>query len=317
MWAASLPTGIPSGMTRFRARVMYDGYRYCGMQYQPNAPTIQGEIEKVLKQRTQQPGVKVVGASRTDAGVHARGQAVHFDLEGDYAPDHLEHLFSRMLPDDVGVQHVELAPEVDAHGRNWHATQWATGKRYSYRFFSGATMDPLERFYREHSWRHPLDLEAMQQAASLFEGTHDFRNFANRAKPPVKVAGAEEAEARSTTRYVHQIRIIDEGGGYARAEFELKGALYKMVRNLMGALIDIGKGRRTTADVEQLLDCMPPPAGIQQNGKTAGRTGSWPKPASAHGLTLETVYYGAGWEGRFGHPLLRETVGADIVWQDE
>ena len=122
--------------TRYRCRVAYDGTRFAGMQYQPNAMTVQGTLQKALQKRMQQE-VKVVAAGRTDAGVHARGQAVHFDLFG--APDAaaLEHSLNRLLPGDVRVTAVEPAPERDLHSRHWHAIYWATGKLYSYRFYAG------------------------------------------------------------------------------------------------------------------------------------------------------------------------------------
>lgn len=121
---------------RYRCRVAYDGTRFVGMQYQPNAPTVQGTLQQALQERMQQE-VKVVAAGRTDTGVHARGQAVHFDLFNAPDADKLGHSLNRLLPHDVRVMAVERAPECDQLSRRWHAIYWATGKLYSYRFYAG------------------------------------------------------------------------------------------------------------------------------------------------------------------------------------
>jgi len=150
---------------RYRARVSYDGGAYAGMQYQPTRPTVQGTLQRALARRCQMPAVRVVAAGRTDAGVHARGQAVHFDLDsGTYDPADLERSLGALLPPDLAVSHVERAGEVDGAGRSWHAIFWATGKRYSYRLYAGPPggRDPTTRLYRHHAHSSPLDLDAMR-----------------------------------------------------------------------------------------------------------------------------------------------------------
>ena len=137
---------------------MYDGLAYAGLQFQENAPSIAGELQAVLAQRTQQD-VRVIAAGRTDTGVHARGQAIHFDVDGDRFsddPEAFQAAVNSMLPHDVRLVQLERAQERDAEGRRWHSMYWATGKLYSYRFYSGGVMDPMQRLYRHQEWRGPL-----------------------------------------------------------------------------------------------------------------------------------------------------------------
>ena len=275
---------------RFRARLMYDGLAYAGLQYQANAPSVARELQTALAQRTQQD-VRVIAAGRTDTGVHARGQAIHFDVDGarfSDDPEAFQSAVNCMLPHDVRLVHLERAEERDAVGRGWHSMYWATGKLYSYRFFSGGVMDPTQRLYRHQERRGPLCLDRMQHAADYFVGEHDFASFANIGNPRAKLG-------YSTVRRVRSITIHDEGGGYARADVHLKGALYKQVRNMVGLLFEVGDGRREAADVPGLL------ALKYRNGL--------PQPAPACGLTLESVYYNVGWGGAFSHPLHTDTVG--------
>ena len=165
--AAGLPTPAapvwPAGV-RHRARVLYDGEGFCGMQIQPSARTVSGELESALE-RWYNRRILVVAAGRTDTGVHARGAAVHFDL-----PEHfeggLQHSLNALLPSDVRTHAIEAAPEVDAAGRPWHAMRWATGKLYSYRLYEGDLLDPLERRQRHQMPRRDgsLDRAAMRAA---------------------------------------------------------------------------------------------------------------------------------------------------------
>jgi len=318
--ASILLGGVLALPCRYRARVAYDGGGYAGMQYQPNAPTIQGALERVLAQRSQTSGVRVVSAGRTDAGVHARGQTVHFELGKEYEPTELERTFSRLLPPDVAVSHVERADERDAQGRQWHATYWATGKLYTYRLHSGQSpMDPMERLYRYHAFNLPLDLDVMAQAAAIFEGEHDFGAFAN---TPRGSSLPYDVASTGTVRRVAQVHVVDEGAGYARVDVLLQGALYKMVRNMVGALIDVGAGRVAS---EQIRNLLADPSLRKRSARelllsqarSQRADPNWPRPVPAHGLTLESVFYGApAWGGAFEHALLGKTVGSDILWTD-
>ena len=240
---------------RFRARLMYDGLAYAGLQFQENAPSIANELQVALAKRTQQD-VRVIAAGRTDTGVHARGQAIHFDVDGDRFsddPEAFQTAVNCMLPQDVRLVQLERAQERDAEGRRWHSMYWATGKLYSYRFHSGhpiGCMDPTQRLYRHQERRGPLCLDRMQAAADYFVGEHDFASFANKGTPNHFKLSGPPPPLLSTVRRVRSITIHDEGDGYARADVHLKGALYKQARtlplSLSLSLTCISRGRSTS-----------------------------------------------------------------------
>ncbi|CAN0267588.1 unnamed protein product, partial [Phaeothamnion confervicola] len=169
---------------RLLARVSYDGMAYRGFQLQPgNAKTVQGELEAVLSKRFGK-GIYVVGASRTDTGVHARGQAVHFDLPSKAAGDmgRLEYACNQMLPEDIRMWNLTVAPapspERLAMGLPFHANVDASSKLYSYRIFIGPVVCPLDQLFRAHV-PGPIDLGLLDDALQQFRGTHNFAAFAN------------------------------------------------------------------------------------------------------------------------------------------
>lgn len=227
--------------------------------------------------------MRVVGASRTDTGVHARGQMAHFDLpsraalRGEEEVARFEFTMNRMLPLDVRMFDVEPAPEGEG-GREFNAIFDAKGKLYSYRVCVGKTMDPLERLYRYHEWRcegDGFDVAAAAEAAGVFEGTHDFTAFTNAGPKPR--GGLVAAVVKNPVRTVRSVRVVDEGEGNLRFDFVLEGALYRMVRNMVGGILEVGTGR---LDVEGL------------HGMLGGKERRLaPKGAPAHGLCLETVMY--------------------------
>lgn len=295
---ADLCSVWPRGV-RYRARVMYDGAEFIGMQQQPSGKSVACAIETTLSRRVG-CRVAVSPAGRTDTGVHARGQAIHFDLP--LAPEssdssrparrlptgeELQRSLNAMLPPALRLSEVELAPESDERGRRWHARRWATGKLYSYRLHAGHVFDPLERRQRYHVGHRPLDTAAMVEAAEHMQGgAIDCACFANRrAGEPLPI----EHDVALTTRTVRSIDVVDEGDGRTRIDFHLQSALYKMVRNMVGLLVEVGQGRRTAADVAVLI-----------SSRDRSRL---PPPAPAHGLTLESVFYAEGWEGKHSHPL--------------
>ena len=281
-----------SSLRRYRARVLYDGSAFTGFQTQPNKRAVADVLQVALAECTRQQ-VSVNGASRTDAGVHARGQAIHFDLaqgrNGNFpSGEALARSLNALCPPELRVSNVEEAPETDKAGRLWHARLWATGKLYSYRLSTGRCWDPLEVRSRHHAHHLPLDLDAMNAASGHLLGKLDCAAFANRraGEPPPR-----ELDRVLTTRIVRDLRVVDEGGGNLRADFHVQSALFKMVRNMVGLLIAVGTHKIGPADVPGLVasrdrDLLPP-------------------PAPAHGLTLESVYYlqDQGWAGRFTHPL--------------
>jgi tRNA pseudouridine38-40 synthase len=284
--------GIPletlEGTTRYRGRAAYDGNGFQGFQLQPDRRTIQGELEEVLARRFQRL-VRVVGASRTDAGVHARGQAIHFDLkEGEIESqqdlEKLQRSMNSMLRQDLQVYNLQEAPVLDKEVNGilriypWNAMLDSTGKLYIYRLSAAKSMDPLERHNRYDTKWKDTNVDVLERTLKHFEGSHDFRAFAG---------GIEQMEKRmkggtmNTRRQVYSIDIVDEGAGMYRIEVRLKGALYKMIRNMVGTALDVAWGHLSEEDFLALL----------HRTEAAGRTQNKSKPAPPEGLTLEQVYY--------------------------
>lgn len=296
---------------RFRARVLYDGEDFSGMQIQPHGHSVANVLEIALRQRMGCSSIRVCAASRTDTGVHARGQAIHFDLPSPAhanamaearrpnqhrqlpAPEELERSLNALLPPSVRVAEVELAPEVDDIGRPWHARLSAAGKLYSYYLCVDRLLDPLARRQRLHVPR-PLNYEAMRRALPYLNGLVDCAALANRR------AGESSpltSPPSMTMRVIRAIDVVEEAhlsDGYVRIDFHLKSALYKMVRNLVGLLLSVGMGQIAPDEIPGLL--------------AARDRSRLPPPAPAHGLTLECVYYRAGWNGKYTNPLHTETL---------
>ena len=158
-------------MRRIRLTVAYDGTDYCGWQVQNNGATIEGELNTALTQLTGQT-VKVIGASRTDAGVHARGNVAVFDTESSIPPERFLYAVNALLPEDiVVVDSCEVAAD-------WHPRHCNTEKTYEYRVLNQKLPDPMRR-RDTYFVSFPLDLEKMRKAAGYLEGEHDFKSFCN------------------------------------------------------------------------------------------------------------------------------------------
>ena len=268
--------------TRYAMRVAYDGTRFKGWQVQPTHRTVQGVLHEALGRRFGGSPIGTLGASRTDTGVHARGQVAHCDLpvealSGD-ALELLEHQVNRLLPDDVRVFELRPAPAPEpwqvADGLPWHAIANSRGKRYSYRLAArrgGA--DPLARLYRAHVAHAPLDLAKLDATLQTFVGEHDFAAFANLSP------GGVLATNRSTVRTLRSADLLDEGGGDATVVFELDGAMYKMLRNVVGTAVAVAAGSLDADECAYLLS------------GAAKRTDNPAKAAPAHGLCLDRVFY--------------------------
>jgi len=268
-------------------RVMYDGSNYNGWQLQPHQPSVQGLVETVLSRKLQQ-SIRIVGASRTDTGVHARGQMVHFDcVKADMTQEETAkfvHQLNLILPSDVRVSDLELAPEIRyvehvQATKAWHAIFCARGKLYSYRIFLGDTLDPLDRIARYREFK-PVNVSLLYEAAACFQGTHDFAAFTNNPRDKVR---AEELQttAGATVRSIRKVEVVDEGAGKYRLDFYLDGALYRMVRNIVGAILAVSYGRLLLQDIQALLDGSITRLQLRK---------VW-NAAPAHGLCLERVYY--------------------------
>ena len=241
----------------YRLIIMYDGGRYYGWQRQPDHDTIQGKLEAVLARLCGQP-VEVIGAGRTDAGVHARNMVANAVMDVPLAPEEIRDYLNRYLPEDIAVR------EVRAAGPRFHARYNATGKSYCYTCFDGPVKPVFDRRYVYVLEESP-DMEVMREAARLLKGEHDFRNFC--VNPRMK---------KSTVRRVDRIDIEREGD-YIRFTFHGTGFLQNMVRIMVGTLLEAGWGHMEPEQVRQALD--------SRERITAGPT------APAQGLCLMQVDY--------------------------
>lgn len=210
-------------MKRYSIDISYDGTAYSGWQVQPNDLSVQEVIEKVLLQLNGAT-VKIHGSGRTDQGVHAKCQVAHFDLEKEWVPRRLYGALNALLPDDIRIRKVQLvAPD-------FHARRSAKSKEYRYYIWNGENISPFDRLYKTHIKRN-LDVERMRAAAKLLEGEHDFKAFTASSKTTIK----------STVRTIFSIDIKTHGNDI---DIRVKGSgfLYKMVRSIVGWLIEVGDG---------------------------------------------------------------------------
>ncbi|HVT61086.1 MAG TPA: tRNA pseudouridine(38-40) synthase TruA [Thermoanaerobaculia bacterium] len=249
------------GALTVRLTLSYRGAAYAGWQRQANARAVQEVVEEALCDLLGMP-VGLVGASRTDAGVHARGQTAHLELAAPFALGGLVHGTNHRLPEDIRVLAADLMPA------GFHARRSAEAKEYSYRVSRAAVLSPLDAPF---VWRVPprLDLAAMARAAGELLGRHDFSAFAlagGAHRQPVRTIAAADWEEEG-----EELRFRVRGDGFLRG----------MVRGLVGTLIELGLGRRPVEGFTALL------AGGTR--AAAGMT------APAHGLVLERVFYGPRW----------------------
>jgi tRNA pseudouridine38-40 synthase len=244
---------------RLRIDLAYDGTDFHGWAAQPALRTVEGELTTSLATVLRVPSVDVVCAGRTDAGVHARGQVVHCDVEA--APDQLLRRLNGILPPDLRVHRVVEA----AHG--FDARFSALWRRYAYRIAdTPAALDPLMR-RQVLAWPRPLDLDAMNQASQALLGLHDFASF------------CKQREGATTIRTLQELGWSRDAAGVAVGTVRADAFCHSMVRSLVGCLVAIGEGRRPPEWAAEIL--------------TAGARDPAVTVAHAHGLTLEEVGYPA------------------------
>jgi tRNA pseudouridine38-40 synthase len=246
-------------MPTFKLTLEYDGRAFAGWQNQlERERTVQGELLRALREMTAGP-VRLLGAGRTDAGVHAEGQVASVALETRLDGETLRRALNAKLPSDVAV----LAAEPRHDG--FDARRDAIAKRYRYEIWNGEQPSPL-RAARAWQVREPLDLSRLGAGADQLLGTHDFSSF----------RGAGSA-VKTNVRTLRRIDMAGAGGGEVRLGFEGDGFLRHMVRNLVGTLVEVGLARRAPEWIADVL--------AQRDRAAAGRT------APACGLVLEWVRY--------------------------
>lgn len=249
-------------MRSFKITLCYDGQAYNGWQWQDGQPTIQQAIEQGIEQVTNQQ-TRVTGSGRTDAGVHAVGQVASFSVDTELDAEVLGRAIHANTPYDIYVLKCE---EVTA---SFHAIRNATGKQYRYVIQDDGQFDVLARNY---VWQVPqqLDVTTMQQGATLLQGTHDFSCF--------ETNGSPRSNSVRTITELSIDRTRQDGFKRINCYVSADGFLYNMVRNIVGSLVDVGRGARELQWLKAVL------AG--KDRRQAGPT------APAHGLTLMHVDYG-------------------------
>lgn len=238
--------------------VEYEGTRYHGFQYQKNVPTIQEGLEKAIERFTGEK-IRVKGAGRTDAGVHAAGQVVAFDTDSNHPVGEITAALNFHLPKDIAVK---LTYKVDAE---FDPRRQALSRMYAYSVVNTPVRTPLMR-RTSHHILEPLDIELMQRSAELFLGIWDFSRFS---------AAPENLEV-STVREIFESEVTRDGNVVT---FKVRGSsfLQHQVRRMTGILVEIGKGKRTHSDIKNLLNGHP------------GDIVAHPLPPN--GLCLESVQY--------------------------
>ncbi len=247
-------------MRRIKLTIAYDGTDFKGWQVQPNLPTIQAHLEKIFSGIEKRP-VPVAGSGRTDAGVHALAQVAAVSLENPIPTTNLKKALNRLLPPTIRVLAVE---EVDP---GFHPRYDAISKTYEYRIWRGEVLPPVEQRFLHH-YPYPLSDAVFCAASTLFEGEHDFSAFA--------AADDRDAASRSKVRTIFR----SEGrrcGDVLVYRVTGSGFLKHMVRNIVGTLLEAGKGNLSENAIKQLLSGQP---GLRAN-----------PTAPAKGLFLVEVQY--------------------------
>ena len=250
-------------MKTFALQLSYDGTNYAGWQRQSNAASIQAVMEAAATAFNDEP-TSILGAGRTDAGVHARAQAARFRTSRDIEARQVPHALNTHLPDDVVVFN---AVEVD---EGFHPIGDAAGKHYRYTFRVAATDSPFDRRY-VHRISYDLDLDAMRAAADTLRGTHDFRAFEKSGSPrPDTVRTLSRVDLRKCEEYIE-------------IDFEGDGFLYGMARNLAGTMLRVGQQKLDPAAI--------PATFVEPTFDNAAAGPCLP----AHGLCLMHVRYPFSW----------------------
>ncbi|MGH7204886.1 MAG: tRNA pseudouridine(38-40) synthase TruA [Nitrospiraceae bacterium] len=244
-------------MATFKLTIEYDGTAYAGWQRQPDQPTVQAAVEAAL-QRITQTYIPVIGAGRTDAGVHALGQVASFRTDKTLSVEAWVRALNALLPKDISVRSALHVAD------DFHARYSARGKLYKYRILNQVERSALDR---DRAWhiRRQLDLAAMQEATSLFMGRHDFSSFQG-----------SPTDKENPVCDLRRLEIKQEQT-LIRIEAQADRFLKQMVRAIVGTLVEVGQGKRSPKSVKEILEA--------KDRRVAGVT------APAHGLYLVRVDY--------------------------
>ncbi|MFD2617410.1 tRNA pseudouridine(38-40) synthase TruA [Terrilactibacillus laevilacticus] len=223
-------------MVKLKCTVTYDGTNFSGYQIQPNKRTVQGTIETVLKKIHKGLEVKIVASGRTDAGVHAHEQVFHFVTKLNIPSANWKKALNSLLPDDIYIRKVE---QVSA---DFHARYDVKRKEYRYKLLVDKEQDVFRRHYTYHV-PMPLNKEAMEEAAKVFIGEHDFTSLC-----------ATNTSVVDKVRTIYKLSIIEDSNHEWVIQVIGSGFLYQMVRIIVGTLLDVGKGKLTPKDVTDIIE---------------------------------------------------------------
>lgn len=250
--------GIRKGsMKRIKLTVAYDGTDYCGWQIQKNGVTVEEVLNRALSRLTGEK-ITVIGASRTDAGVHARGNVAVFDTDARIPAERIAYAVNALLPEDVVVVRSEEVPA------GWHPRKCVSVKNYEYRILNREFPDPVRR-RDTYFVSFPLDLDRMRQAAGYLKGTHDFKSFCS-----------AQTSVEDTVRTIYSLDV-EKAGDLFTVRVRGNGFLYNMVRIIAGTLAGVGRGYFEPEEVERMLE--------EKDRTKAGVT------APPQGLTLVGIEY--------------------------
>ncbi|MGD0893138.1 MAG: tRNA pseudouridine synthase A [Terracidiphilus sp.] len=269
----------------WKLTLAYDGTDFSGWQIQPGEPTVQGELQAALGRVTGESPLPQ-GSGRTDAGVHALGQVASFELQANIPPDNLLRALNRTLPPSIRILESRTVRST------FHARHSAVAKTYEYRVFRESICPPfLARYVHACPW--PMDVEALQRSAAVFVGRHDFLSFAatdpdlaartadlrdevnQNGKPPATLLSQTAFRTVFTSAWEQK---ETEAGSLLVYRVRGSGFLHHMVRNLVGTMLDVGRGRLAVDEIPKILDA--------RSRAAAGPT------APAQGLFLHSVEYG-------------------------
>lgn len=245
-------------MKRVKLTVAYDGTNYCGWQVQPNGLAVQEVLNKCLSELLKEE-IVTLGASRTDAGVHALGNVAVFDTEARMPAEKISYALNTKLPADIRIRE---SMEVPA---DFHPRFQKTIKTYEYKIYNHRFPDPTKRLYSCFHY-YPLDVEKMQEAGKHLVGEHDFKSFST-FKP----------EIESTVRHIYDLQVTRSADDVITIRIQGNGFLYHMVRIIAGTLIRVGGGYYPPEHVKEILE--------GKNRELAGET------ARPEGLTLVEIRY--------------------------
>ena len=246
---------------RYKVTIAYDGTHFAGFQSQPHQRTVQSVLEKAVNKMSKTSNyIKIFGSGRTDAGVHALGQVIHFDFPHDLSAENMLKALNSILPLDCVVVKCEIV------SRNFHARYSAHNKRYMYRVSQSYFVDPFKRNYTGH-YKYPVNIQLIEEALPDVIGTHDFSSF---------VASGSQTKNHIRTIYDACVRQ-DKEQNEIIFEFAGNGFLYNQVRIMVATLLEIGRGKRPIHDFLRLYE-------VKDRNQTR-------ETAPASGLYLKAVYY--------------------------